>query len=122
MSLPTERWCVSIEPRIKQIDAELKEKLAPFGATRSARFRFAYDLAFAIVCGDHTSETIQGLLATFQQTNRIKSSYQLPAEVPIAGKKGTVNSPAVPLPIKGFQGGTHWEFESLLQHAAGMVQ
>jgi hypothetical protein len=67
---------------------------------------FAYELAFAIICRDRTSETIQAVLTSFQQTNVLKSSYRVPAEVPIAGKKGAAKSQVAPLPIKGFQGGS----------------
>lgn len=86
MSLPLERWTVSIEPRTKKIDAELKEKLAPFGATRSARFRFAYDLAFTIICEGCTIAKLQAVVDTLQRLNGITSSHKFP--VP-QGEKGS---------------------------------
>ncbi|MDP9162376.1 MAG: hypothetical protein M3O09_19390 [Acidobacteriota bacterium] len=120
MSLPMERWTVYSSTRMVRIDAELKEKLAPFGASRSERFRFAYDLAFAIVCGDRTNAMVAAILSAYQETKSIHFSHQ-PQISPATGGKGAATSGIVaPIPIKGFQGGTHYEFESLLRHAAGM--
>lgn len=89
MSLPLERWCVSVEPRTKKIDAELKEKLAPFGATRSARFRFAYDLAFTIICEGCTIAKLQAVVDTLQRLNGITSSYKIPVPLSKAGEGGS---------------------------------
>jgi hypothetical protein len=119
MSLPMERWTIYTEPRMKHIDAELKEKLAPFGASRSARFRFAYDLAFAIICGDRTNAMVAAVLAGYQETKTMSFSHKFPAPLPPAGEERGPESRVAPFRIKGFQDGI-CEFESLLQHAAGV--
>ena len=104
MSLPTERWCVSIKPRTKQIDPILKEKLSPYGATRSARFQFAYELAFAIVCGDNTNEIVRAILDGWQQANGIKKSYQeFPAVPTKAGEEGLFTTGDVLSPFHKFR-------------------
>jgi hypothetical protein len=81
VSLPLDRWTVSLDAqgRMKRIDAELKEKLSPYGATRSERFRFAYELAFAVLCGEHTNQIVRALLLAWQDVNGMKSSYEFPA-------------------------------------------
>jgi len=102
MSLPLERWTVSVEARTSQIDAELKQKLAPFGASRSARFRFAYDLAFALVCG--TPATLQAVLGALQQSSGMNKSYQeFPAVPTKAGEEGLVTTGDVLSPFHKFR-------------------
>jgi hypothetical protein len=107
---------------MKAIDAELKERLSPAMSRRSERFRFAYELAFAIICGDRTNEIVRIILDGWQDANGTKKSYRVPQSAEKQGadkEQGTGDS--APLHIKGFQGGTHSEFESLLRRAAGVV-
>ena len=101
MSLPLERWTVSVEARTSQIDAELKEKLAPFGDSRSARFRFAYELAFAIVCG--TPATVQAVLGALQQASGVNCSYKFPAVPMKAGEEGLITTGDVLSPFHKFR-------------------
>ena len=105
MSLRPERWCVSLdgEGRVKKIDAELKEKLAPFGASRSARFRFAYELAFAIVCGDRTNATLQAAITAIQAANGLNCSYRFPAVPTKAGEEGLFTTGDVLSPFHKFR-------------------
>jgi hypothetical protein len=103
VSLPLERWTISLDPegRTKQIDAELKQKLAPFGASRSARFRFAYELAFAVVCG--TPATVQAVLGALQQASGVNCSYKFPAVPTKAGEEGLVTLGDVLSPFHKFR-------------------
>ena len=122
MSLPQDRWTVYTSARMSKIDAELKEKLSPFGASRSARFRFAYDLAFAIVCGDCTNAMVAAILGVYQETKCVTFSHKVPLPICTADKEGVELKvgDSAPFHIKGFQGGTRWDLEALLQRATGV--
>lgn len=95
MSLPLERWTFALDAkgRVKQIDAQLKEKLAPGMDGRSERIRWLYELGFAIVCGDRTNEMVRAVLLAWQVTSGVNYSQRLPAAIPAkagGGEKGGV--------------------------------
>lgn len=91
MSLPLERWTFALDAkgRVKQIDAQLKEKLAPGMDGRSERIRWLYELGFAIVCGDRTNEMVRAVLLAWQVTSGVNYSQRFPASLSSeAGKEG----------------------------------
>jgi hypothetical protein len=82
MSLPTERWSISIDEQTKFVDAQLALKLAPYAPTKSARVRFALALAYKVICEDCTLATLQSVTDAVLRLNGITSSYAFPAQPP----------------------------------------
>lgn len=105
MSLPLERWTFALDAkgRVKQIDAQLKEKLAPGMDGRSERIRWLYELGFAIVCGDRTNEMVRAVLLAWQANTGVNYSQRLPAAIPAkagGGEGGPAQSSEVVGPLR----------------------
>ena len=101
MSLPMERWSISVNKRTKDLDLILAGKFFPFTAkSRSERIRFLYDLAEKIFCT--TPETLLAVVTALQRLNGTTYSHEFPAEVPIAGQGGSDRNgtPSDPLLLK----------------------
>jgi hypothetical protein len=115
MSLPMERWSITVTDRTKQIDALLEAKLAPFAGARSERVRFLYDLGFKIFCADVTVATLQAVVEAIQRLSGITSAQpviespkHLPAKIEgfLGREKASIGSslPALPSWSKNWAG------------------
>lgn len=120
MSLPKTVWSFSVDDFTKRLDAELEARLAPWtDDNRSLRLRFLIRLGWMFLCSA-TPEKIAALIADAQLINSI-NSHEIPLPGQVADKGGPDDAGKRPsLPIDGFIGGSHREFDTLLATAAGV--